>query len=158
MSNYESVKQFTQESTGIECPETPIPMNKQEVLFLTKMVLSELTELMQTVTDTHEDAINELKNCIGVDPSKQPENKDPVHIIAHQADAMVDAWYYMLNASAKKGINLSLVFDAVHQANMDKRDPSTGRFLRRTDGKIIKPHGWKEADIIGLIQSQIKTL
>ena len=65
-------------------------------------------------------------------------------LIGLQADALVDSYYYSLNAAAKKGINLSSIFQLVHKANMDKRDPVTGKFLRRDDGKIIKPKGWSE--------------
>ncbi len=60
-----------------------------------------------------------------------------------QADALIDVYYYSLNAAAKKGINLSAIFKIVHAANMAKRDPATGKFLKRDDGKIIKPAGWK---------------
>jgi predicted HAD superfamily Cof-like phosphohydrolase len=155
-SNYEDVKEFTEQSTGIICPTRPVRMDKSEVEFLVKMVLSEITELCQTVTDSHQQAIELLVSCIGTDPSKQPENKNDAHIIADQADAMVDAWYYMLNSAAKKGMNLSLIFDAVHQANMNKRDPVTGQFLRRADGKIIKPPGWEPVDVVKIIQSQLE--
>eukprot|EP00961_Rhodomonas_salina_P176604 2380272-Rhodomonas_salina.2 len=60
-----------------------------------------------------------------------------------QADALIDVYYYSLNAAAKKGMNISAVFDIVHAANMAKRDPATGKFIKRDDGKIIKPDGWK---------------
>lgn len=60
-----------------------------------------------------------------------------------QADALVDVYYYSLNAAAKKGVNLSSIFSIVHSANMAKRDPKTGVFLKRADGKIIKPEGWQ---------------
>jgi predicted HAD superfamily Cof-like phosphohydrolase len=60
-----------------------------------------------------------------------------------QADALVDVYYYSLNAAAKNGFNISAVFGIVHAANMAKRDPATGKFLKREDGKIIKPSGWQ---------------
>ena len=51
------------------------------------------------------------------------------------ADALVDIWYYSLNAAAKKGV----MFDIVQAANMAMKDPVTDTFLKREDGKIIKP-------------------
>ena len=60
---------------------------------------------------------------------------------------MVDIYYYSLNAACKKGMNMSAVFDIVHEANMMKRDPTTGEFMKRADGKIIKPKGWKAPDV-----------
>ena len=146
-SNYDSVKQFTEESTGIKCPTKPVKMDKTEVQFILKMVLSEMTELAQTVTSSYEEALDMMKSSLDVDPSPHENKKDDVCIIADQGDAMVDAWYYMLNAAAKKGINLSKIFDEVHAANMRKKDPETDKFIRRKDGKVLKPKGWYPADI-----------
>merc|ERR1712008_342330 len=68
-------------------------------------------------------------------------------VIGEQGDALVDIWYYSLNAMAKKGVNLSSIFDLVHSANMAKRDPATGRFEKRDDGKIVKPKGWRAPNV-----------
>jgi predicted HAD superfamily Cof-like phosphohydrolase len=38
-----------------------------------------------------------------------------LHKAAEQADALVDIYYYSLNAACKKGMNLSALFDVVHQ-------------------------------------------
>ena len=53
----------------------------------------------------------------------------------------------------KNGIDLSKVFDAVHQANMDKKDKKTGKFIKRNDGKILKPEGWKPANIVDVLSN-----
>jgi len=71
-------------------------------------------------------------------------------------DALVDVYYYMLNAACKKGVNLSSVFGTVHAANMAKRDPETGKFLKREDGKIVKPRGWQPPDIEAEIRRQTR--
>lgn len=34
---------------------------------------------------------------------------------ADQADALIDIYYYSLNAACKKGVNLSSLFDIVHK-------------------------------------------
>lgn len=78
-----------------------------------------------------------------------------IPIAAEQGDAVVDCWYYGLNACAKKGINASMIFDEVHRANMDKRDPESGVFMRREDGKIIKPLGWKEPDLVSVMNNMM---
>src|SRR5208282_6773379 len=78
----------------------------------------------------------------------------PTALVAEQADAMVDAWYYMLNTGAKHGMNLSALFATVHSANMAKKFPD-GTFHRRPeDGKIVKPDGWHEPNIVGEIVRQ----
>ena len=154
LSNYDEVKQFTEESSQIKCPTKPQKMNKEEVKFLLKMVLSEMTELAQTVTDSYDDALSLMKDCLDVDPSKHVNKTNDVAIIADQGDAMVDAWYYMLNSAAKKGINLSMIFNEVHSANMRKKDPKTDSFIRReSDGKILKPKNWYPADIEQVVKN-----
>ena len=51
---------------------------------------------------------------------------------------------------------MSKIFDVVHAANMAKRDPTTGKFIRREDdGKIIKPAGWQPPDVTAEIKRQI---
>jgi predicted HAD superfamily Cof-like phosphohydrolase len=42
------------------------------------------------------------------------------------------------------------------QANMAKRCPVTGKFLKREDGKIIKPAGWQPPDVEGEIERQAR--
>lgn len=83
-------------------------------------------------------------------PKDHPNDqaKQDIYQCADQADALVDVYYYSQNAACKKGMNLSSVFNLVHGANMAKRDPSTGHFIRReSDGKVLKPKGWKPPDV-----------
>ena len=137
-SNALAVKEFTEVTTP--CPDTPRLMEKHEVEFLIKMCISELVELAQT-THTTEEAVELVKSAATIDLN---ENYEPSNdLISEQADAMVDCWYYGLNAFAKTGVNLSLVFDEVHRANMNKKFPD-GTFHVREDGKILKPPGWQE--------------
>merc|ERR1719168_400256 len=94
--------------------------------------------------------LSDAKNVpkMSVSPNKLHE------LIAEQGDAFVDIWYYSLNAMAKKGVNLSKIFELVHNANMAKRDPETGKFLKRDDGKIIKPKGWRAPNVSEEIKRQ----
>ena len=61
----------------------------------------------------------------------------------------------MLNAAAKKGVNLSSVFDVVHDANMAKKWED-GTFHKREDGKILKPETWSPPDVQKEIARQFK--
>lgn len=153
MSNYDLVKQFTEESNNFKCPEIPEKMTENEVKFLVRMVMSEMMELARTVSD---DPVSLVKECLNTDLPKNVKYENDTEIIAEQGDACVDAWYYMLNSCCKKGINLSLIFNEVHKANMNKRDFATGKFLKREDGKIIKPVGWKSPDIVEVVNKMSK--
>jgi predicted HAD superfamily Cof-like phosphohydrolase len=75
------------------------------------------------------------------------ETGEEYKIIADQVDSLVDMYYYALNGCVKKKIDFSSVFNVVHEANMNKRDIESGKFLKRADGKIIKPPLWRIPDI-----------
>merc|ERR1719262_1668265 len=79
-----------------------------------------------------------------------------INQVAAQADALADIEYYMLNCAAKKGFNMSAIFGVVHTANMAKRNPETGRFEKNSDGKVIKPTGWKPPNVEGELARQFK--
>jgi hypothetical protein len=69
-SNYNLVKKFTEESKDMKCPTIPVKMDITEVKFLIKMVVSEMMELAQTVSD---EPINLLKECLDTDLPKKKE-------------------------------------------------------------------------------------
>jgi predicted HAD superfamily Cof-like phosphohydrolase len=157
-SNAVSVKDFTEGSTGTVCPATPIAMNREKAMFIIRMVISELDELACTVCENEADRDRFMEECLNTrDKCRNFSYGTQVDLIAAQADALVDAWYYSLNISAQHGINLSSLFDIVHSANMAKRDPVSGKFIRRaTDGKVIKPEGWQLPDVEGEIARQMR--
>lgn len=158
MNNSEQVKEFTEGSTGQPCPRRPVPMSKNAVQFIIRMVMSELHEMACTVTEDTEESLKFMEDCLkDIDVCKNHDYPREVDLIAAQADSMVDAYYYMLNVACKHGMNLSKLFDVVHQANMNKRDPQTGKFMRReSDGKVIKPPNWSPPDVVGEIQRQMR--
>lgn len=148
-----SVRNFTR-ACGQSIPNTPQLMNCSEVQFITKMVLDELLELNASVMNPLE-AKNSIVNMLQIAkhcPRMNTQNK--AEIIAKQVRALVDIWYGSLECAAKKGINLSSVFDLVHAANMRKVDSATGMCVRRADGKIEKPVGWTPPNIADEMQRQ----
>jgi len=155
-SDYEKVLEFTR---GAKQPITtrPTPMSREETVFLIRMLLSELQELALTVTGSIEESVDLLKTSLEtIDKSQHLTLTNDEEICAAQVDAVVDMWYYSLNAFCKKCIDPSAVFNVVHDANMAKRDPETGRFiLRESDGKIIKPANWQPPDIEKEIRRQM---
>ncbi|MEM3061914.1 MAG: hypothetical protein QW303_00010 [Nitrososphaerota archaeon] len=151
-----AVREFTEESLDIKLPNHPRLMNENEVIFLVKMMLDELYELLLTVQDQYNarKTLNSLISNLEEHNSLINTNEED-KIIAAQMDALVDSHYYALNAAAKVGCNLQPIFKLVHNANMAKKFPD-GTFHRRDDGKVIKPPGWKEPDIINEIKRQKK--
>lgn len=151
------VKDFT-EAAGQEVPKGPKHMTKKDVHFIVKMMLDEIMELYATVADPEEYKMDLIKMIVDDTRNHKLDrtNMKEEEIIAEQADALVDCYYYSQNCAVKHGINLSAVFKLVHDANMAKRDPKTGLFIKREDGKIMKPEGWKAPDIVAEIRRQME--
>ncbi|MFT5368789.1 MAG: putative HAD superfamily Cof-like phosphohydrolase [Candidatus Latescibacterota bacterium] len=95
-----------------DLPAKPQEMTTEGIAFIRQMVNDELDEL------------EESKN------------------VTEQADALVDAIYYICDFAVRNGINLDPLFDIVHGANMQK--VVDGKVIRRDDGKILKPEGWED--------------
>jgi phosphoribosyl-ATP pyrophosphohydrolase len=74
------------------------------------------------------------------------------------ADGIVDVIYFMMGMAAEYGLPVGEVWKLVQSANMAKVDPTTGKVVRRIDGKILKPEGWVSPDdaIKALVLSRMK--
>lgn len=154
-SNALEVKEFTEGALGKSVPEFPKVMTKDRVGFIIRMVISELDELACTVCKDKEEVSAFMQELLETrDQCSEFLYPDEVHRVAAQGDAMVDAMYYMYDTAARHGLNLSKIFDEVHAANMNKRDPETGKFKRRADGKILKPENWKSPDVDNVVKDQ----
>ena len=106
-----------------DLPNKPTSMSAFEIEFIKKMVNDEMVELEKSIK------------------------------IEDQADALVDAIYYLCDAAARKGINLDPIFNIVHKANMTKIGPD-GSVIRLKNGKIEKPKGFKDPQ--PLLRKEIK--
>jgi predicted HAD superfamily Cof-like phosphohydrolase len=73
------------------------------------------------------------------------ENDDLTNLAVELADII----YIACGTAVSYGIPLDEVFEAIHNANMEKL--VDGKVIRREDGKIKKPEGWKPADIAGIL-------
>ena len=158
LSPAEHVREFTA-GAGQPAPDTPSPMSEAEVHFIAKMIVDETMELWATTTPSDEAVqamVDIVQSAKPIEKESYPDGElGVVHQCAAQADALVDIEYYMLNAAAKKGINISALFGVVHAANMAKRNPATGKLEKRADGKIIKPPGWSPPDVEGELKRQL---
>ena len=104
-------------------PDNPVLMDQNAVNFIRAMVGDEMAELGAAKT------------------------------VVEQADALVDAMYYICDAAAKHGMNLDPLFAIVHGANMQK--VVDGAVTRREDGKILKPEGWVDPE--PLLQAEVRS-
>lgn len=85
-------------------------------------------------------------------PDQFPQDADSrVERLALLANKLADVVYVAVGAALEFGLPLHVVWAAVQAANMAKVGPD-GLIMRRHDGKILKPEGWKKADIASIIR------
>jgi len=142
------VREFTEQSKGIKCPESPIFLDTTACKFIVRMILSELAELYQTVYGDIDrknviDLMIEHISNIDTNDGTLVDNK---HYANKQIAAFDNIIDIIFNVGDHHEFDLDSLFNVVHAANMAKRFPD-GTFHRRDDGKVIKPDGWQEADV-----------
>jgi len=69
------------------------------------------------------------------------------------AKELADIIYIVCGTAASYGIPLDRVFSEVHKSNMAKL--VDGKPIRRDDGKILKPDGWKPPDIKNILYGDV---
>ena len=153
---FQKVLEFTKATFDEPIPKVPRRLNKGEIELVVKLVLEELFELCEASMNSTSDSVYLLYGTIETlkDVAPLKDHEDEVEVVAAQQDAIVDLIYVAMNAAAKTGIDLDKVFNLVHEANMKKVDPETGKVQRRGDGKILKPEGWTPPDIEREVKKQ----
>jgi predicted HAD superfamily Cof-like phosphohydrolase len=62
---------------------------------------------------------------------------------AEQLDACFDMIWVIVGYMKARGWDCEHAWDEGAKSNLSKIDPVTGNVIRREDGKILKPEGWK---------------
>ena len=62
---------------------------------------------------------------------------------AEQLDACFDMIWVIVGYMKSRGWDCDSAWDEGAKSNLSKIDPTTGMVIRREDGKILKPEGWK---------------
>lgn len=63
--------------------------------------------------------------------------------LVESADALADLTVVVKGSAHTLGVDLDSTFIAVHETNMAKMDPVTGKPIRDARGKVTKPEGWQ---------------
>lgn len=91
-------------------------------------------------------AVEELRNA------RSPE--ELLEAKAHLLKELADLLYVTFGFAELFNLPLDEAFVEVHLNNMSKLGPS-GKPIRREDGKVLKPEGFKECDLRPLIQGRL---
>lgn len=77
--------------------------------------------------------------------------------LATVADDIVDSIYVLVGLANAMGIPLGPVWGEVQRANMAKV-AEDGKVTKRSDGKILKPAGWRTPNILAVVDREICTI
>jgi predicted HAD superfamily Cof-like phosphohydrolase len=61
-------------------------------------------------------------------------------------DACFDLIWVIVGYMLSRGWSCEQIWDEGAKSNLSKIDPTTGMVIKREDGKILKPEGWKPPD------------
>jgi len=100
---------------GQNYPNTPSAPNELSDLYL-KLIKEEYSEFIEAI-----------------------EAADDVE----QLDACFDMMWVIVGYMKARGWDCDRAWDEGAMSNLAKIDPVTGKVIRREDGKILKPEGWK---------------
>ena len=64
-----------------------------------------------------------------------------------QLDALIDILVVTIGAIRAGGMKGEEAWKEVMDTNFAKIDPDTGKVLKREDGKVLKPEGWKAPEL-----------
>lgn len=68
-----------------------------------------------------------------------------------QLDALVDILVVTMGAIRAGGFDGEGAWKEVMDTNFAKIDPSTGKVIKREDGKVLKPEGWSPPNLENFI-------
>ena len=74
------------------------------------------------------------------------------HDKVEQLDALVDILVVTMGAIRAAGWDGEAAWKEVMNTNFAKIDPDTGKVIKREDGKVLKPEGWKAPELAQFIK------
>ena len=69
-----------------------------------------------------------------------------------QLDALVDILVVTIGAIRAAGWDAESAWKEVMNTNFAKINPDTGKVIKRVDGKVLKPEGWKAPELSQFIK------
>lgn len=69
-----------------------------------------------------------------------------------QIDACFDMIWVIVGYMKSRGWDCESIWDEGAISNLSKIDPVTNKVIRREDGKIMKPEGWKPPDFTKFVK------
>jgi predicted HAD superfamily Cof-like phosphohydrolase len=112
-------------AVGQETPAIPQPTVSDQAELYKKLIIEEYSEFIEA-----------------------DDNNDDVERI----DACFDMMWVIVGYMKSRGWDCENIWDEGAKSNLSKIDPVSGKVIRRDDGKILKPEGWKPPDFTKFIK------
>ena len=118
------------------------------------LISEEVLELYQAVLNADSLALTDIESYFKhiQQITKAIELEDVDFDRIEVGDAITDIDYINTGSAVAFDIPLETCFDAVHNNNMTKVDPVTGKCLKNEQGKIIKPHDYIPVDLSTILK------
>jgi predicted HAD superfamily Cof-like phosphohydrolase len=140
------VMQFHQ-ATDTPILQSPAVPDQQAIERRVALIEEEFLETMRGLGYTY----NVSRSGKTPDRLKKVQYKDPD--LVELADGIIDSIYVLIGTGLEFGIPMSRVWDEIQRSNMSKKDPVTGKILKRADGKILKGPNFSPADVEKVLAS-----
>lgn len=118
---------------GADSPQRPTPPTPERLRLRWTLIEEEVGEVRAEVDG--------LLPRLSAGEALAPADLAP---LAHE---LADLLYVTYGALDQLGIDADAVFAEVHRANLSKANGP-----RRADGKLLKPAGWRPADVRGVLE------
>jgi predicted HAD superfamily Cof-like phosphohydrolase len=125
------VREF-HEATGQEAANYPTPPDTALARFRGRLITEEFKEVM------------EVLERLAAHQEMSPDDK--MALLAKLLGELCDLRYVIEGTAVSLGLPMERAYRDIHAANMRKRWPD-GTFHTNDYGKVIKPPGWKGADM-----------
>ena len=100
----------------------------------------------QTVDKLNNDQYNMYLNLIKEEVQELQDAVDQDDKV-EQLDAILDIMVVVTGALHSLGVDAEGAWNEVMRSNMSKVDPTTGKVIKREDGKILKPDTYSPPDL-----------
>jgi HAD superfamily hydrolase (TIGR01509 family) len=134
-SNARRLRQFHTAVDGSPPPARPIRPDADLLVLRQQLIKEEYEE----VTAVYQQLLAAAQNGAQINPAKD---------LAPLAHELADLLYVVYGALETCGLDADAVFAEVHRANMSKAGGP-----RRADGKLLKPPGWRPADVAAVLRN-----
>ena len=106
----------------------------------------------QSVGDLNPDQYELYRNLIDEEFNDELKAAVASEDRVEQLDALIDIMVVTIGALHSGGFDVEGAWKEVMSTNFAKIDKETGKVIKREDGKVLKPDGWKKPELAQFVK------